>query len=155
MIRHEGTWMFRICERQALETWEVIVYGILIWLESCLIIWYLWNSCDESMWIMIKFGMVCNGFTTMVVCSKKLSYRWWNCHVLKRRGGACLYMYECLMILGIASSRLASLWLLQNNPVSSFPKPGNLFSWWSAPGKEEECGHDLQTLLLCTTTANG
>ena len=23
-----------------------------------------------------------------------------------------------------------SLWLLQNNAVSSFPKPGNLFSWW-------------------------
>ena len=23
------------------------------------------------------------------------------------------------------------VWLLQNNTVSSFPKPGNLFSWWS------------------------
>ena len=27
---------------------------------------------------------------------------------------------------------LLSLWLLQNNAVSSFPKPGNSFSWWSA-----------------------
>ena len=28
---------------------------------------------------------------------------------------------------------LLSLWLLQNNAVISFPKPGNLFSLWSAP----------------------
>ena len=26
-----------------------------------------------------------------------------------------------------------SIWLLQNNAVSSFPKPGNFFPWWSAP----------------------
>ena len=32
-----------------------------------------------------------------------------------------------------------SLWLLQNNVVSSFPKPGNFFSWWYALKERRIC----------------
>jgi hypothetical protein len=50
---------------------------------------------------------------------------------------------------------LLSLWLLQNNAVSSFPKPEICFPDDLPSGKEEDYVHDLQIGLIYTTTTNG
>ena len=51
--------------------------------------------------------------------------------------------YHCLPL---------SLWLLQNNVVSSFPKPGNLFFWWSALRARRILWPRPPGLLRITTT---
>ena len=50
---------------------------------------------------------------------------------------------------------LPSLWLLQNNAIKYFQKPGISFPNDMPSSKEEDSGHDLETRTLHTTKTNG